>query len=383
MRIAYTTTFDATDIHSWSGTPYHMSHALKDAGMDVHYVGNLKRKSPPLFKLKQVWSKYVCDKRESPRFNIVAAQHYSKQAAQQLGKLQVDAIVSPLINPIAYLDCKQPIILWTDALYSALVGFYPPFNYHSANTIHQGNSMTQACLSRCSLAIFSSDWAANSAMELYGIQRDKVKVVPFGANITTHPTLSEIKDFAATRAQGNKIKLLFLAKSWERKGGDTVLAVAKALHHAGHPVELTIVGYTPPNLDKNTPYVKCLGFISKHTPEGKQRIERLLAETHFLFVPSRAEAYGIVFCEANAFGVPCLTTHVGGIGTIVKNHVNGMTFGLDANVQTYCDYIVNTMNNRELYQQLALSSYNEFTSRLNWKVAAESVKKMMKDAMPV
>ncbi|TAK75423.1 MAG: glycosyltransferase [Gammaproteobacteria bacterium] len=375
MRVAYTTTFDANDLHNWSGTPYFMSQALTNAGFAVDYIGSLSRKLPRFFKAHQFWNKLTSNQRESPRFNTFAAQHYSQQAARHLAKLSADVILSPQINPVAYLDCKQPIVLWTDALYASLLGFYPPFAYHSAKTIHQGNKITTECLSRCKLAIFSSDWAANSAIELYGVDREKVKVIPFGANMDLAPSAAEIHEIVKKRAH-DKIKLLFLAKSWERKGGDIVLATAKALHEAGYPVELTIVGYTP-KLQPMPPYVKCLGFISKHTPEGKNKIQTLLAETHFLFVPSRAEAYGIVFCEANAFAVPCLTTYVGGIGTIVKDNVNGMMFALDAPVATYCDYIVNLMQDRARYEALAYSAYYEYENRLNWKTAIKQVKQLL------
>src|SRR3990167_1115131 len=372
MKIAYATTFDARDVHNWSGTPYHMSHALKNACVEIEYIGSLKRKLPPFFKWKQVFKKWACDQRESPRFNRFAANHYSQQVMQQLKSLSVDAILAPLINPIAYLDCKQPIILWTDALYAALLGFYPPFFYHSPSSMQQGNEITAACLSRASLAIFSSDWAARSALELYGISKEKVKVVPFGANIDSYPNYSDVQTIIKNRSH-HTIKLLFLAKEWERKGGEVVLAVTKALHDAGHSVELTLIGCTPKNLNPIPAYIQPLGFISKFNLEGKLKIQNLLKESHFLFVPSRAEAYGIVFCEANAFGMPCLTTYVGGIGTIVKDHLNGMTFALDASIQTYCDYIVNMMQDRKRYEALALSSYNEFITRLNWKVATEQV----------
>ncbi|HTM64112.1 MAG TPA: glycosyltransferase family 4 protein [Gammaproteobacteria bacterium] len=378
MRIAFTSTFDSQDVHNWSGTPYHMSHALANEGINIDFVGKLKRKLPRFFKLKQTLKHYLSDQRESPRFNVFAAQKYSEQAAQKISSLSVDAVISPLINPIAYLDCKQPLVLWTDALYASLIGFYPPFSKHSSSTIMQGNEITRACLSRVNLAVFCSDWAANSAREIYGMSREKVKVVPFGANIESWPTPAEISSIISHRSQ-NKIKLLFLAKSWERKGGNLVLAVAKALHEAGYPVELSIIGYHPPGMTTPPSYVKCLGYISKHTPEGRHRIQNALSDSHFLFVPSRAEAYGIVFCEANAFALPCLTTHVGGISTIVKDNVNGMTFGLDATVQTYCDYIINVMNDRKRYEEMAAASYNEFTTRLNWRSAAQHVKKLIQE----
>lgn len=380
MRIAFTTTFDTRDVHNWSGTPYHMSKAFEEGGLNVDYLGPLERKLPPFFKVKQVWNKYISGQRESPRFNIFAAKNYSLQVAKQLSQLSVDAVISPLVNPIAYLDCKQPIALWTDALYAALIGYYSPFSAHSSASVAQGNIVTAECLSRCKLAIFSSDWAANSALQLYGASREKVKVVPFGANIDVYPSLIEIQEIVKKRSH-HVIKLLFLAKSWERKGGDVVLAVAKALHEAGHSVELSIVGYYPPNLKPIPAYVKCLGFVSKDTEEGKNKIRELLSDTHFLFVPSRAEAYGIVFCEANAFGVPCLTTYVGGIGTIVKDNINGMTFALDVSVSAYCDYIVNLTQHRMQYEALALSAYNEYETRLNWRVATQQVRKLIADVI--
>ncbi len=378
MRIAYTTTFDARDVHNWSGTPFYMSKAFQENGIDVEYIDSLKRNLPRFFKLKQFWKKHICDQRESPRFNIHAAKSYSAQVAKQLENKSIDAIVSPLVNPVAYLETKKPIVLWTDALYAALIGFYSPFSKHSANSLGEGNIVTAECLSRTSLAIFCSEWAAKSAIEIYGVQKEKVKIVPFGANIDTFPDLAAIREIVKKRAH-DKIKLLFLAKSWERKGGDVVLAVTRALHAAGHRVELTIVGYTPPAHENIPDYVKCLGFVSKHTPQGKETIRQLLTDTHFLFVPSRAEAYGIVFCEANAFGVPCLTTYVGGISSVVKDNINGMTFSLYASVTDYCNYIVNLMHERARYEALALSSYNEFITRLNWKSAIQEVRRLIQE----
>lgn len=375
MRIAFTTTFDAQDIHNWSGTPFYMSRGFMLEGVKVNYIGPLERRLPPFFKLKQIWNKYVSNQRESPRFNITAAKYYSKQVDQRIRPIPIDAIISPLVNPIAYLDCDKPIILWTDSVYAALVGFYPDFAYHSARSIQQGNKITEECLRRCTLAIFSSEWAANSAMHFYGVDRKKIKVVPFGANMESCPTYEQVRYLIKQRAK-NKIKLLFLAKSWERKGGDIVLSVAKELHDTGHAVELNIVGY-PPQLKTIPSYVNCVGFQSKQTPEGRAKIAELLSQSHFLVLPSRAEAYGIAFCEANAYGLPCLTSYTGGISTIIKDNVNGMTFALDAPISRYCDYIIHLMQNRSKYEALALSSYHEYSSRLNWKVATQAVKKLI------
>ncbi|MDR3491886.1 MAG: glycosyltransferase family 4 protein [Gammaproteobacteria bacterium] len=380
MKIAYTTTFDARDVNNWSGTPYYMSNAFSENHCDVDYLGLLSRKLEPGFKLKQIWSKYVCDQRESPRFNIVAAKHYSHQIDKLIKSLKTDVIISPQINPVVYLESNKPLILWTDALYASLLGFYSAFASHSTQTIAQGNIITSECLARTKLAIFSSDWAARSAIELYGVEKSKVKVVPFGANIICHHTANDIHEILKKRDK-KIIRFLFLGKHWERKGGDIVFNVIKALHQHGVKVELNFVGTFPPKDVEIPDYIKCHGFISKRTPEGVEKITRMLRESHFLFVPSRAEAYGIVFCEANAFGLPCLTSHVGGIATVVKDNINGMTFALDAPVETYCKYITELMQDYSRYEALALSSFNEYQTRLNWNVATQTVQQLIKEIL--
>jgi glycosyltransferase involved in cell wall biosynthesis len=377
MKLGFATTFDSNDVSNWSGTPFYMANAFSEQGIEVERIGNLKRQLPPYFKLKQFWKKITCGQRESPRFNTFVAKHYSQQVARKLEKLDVDAIISPLINPITYLDSQKPIILWTDALYAGLLGFYTNFSNHSVNSIRQGNIITQECLSRCRFAIFSSDWAARTALEIYGVAKEKIKVVPFGANIQCYHTVEQVREIIKSRSK-NILKLLFIGKHWERKGGDIVFNVTKALHQAGQAVELNFIGCYPPKNVEVPDYIKCHGFISKRTPEGIEKITRLLHESHFLFVPSRAECFGIVFAEANAFGLPCLSSYVGGISSVIRDNINGMTFGLDASLNRYCEYIINLMSNYANYEQLALSAFNEYSTRLNWKSATNSVIELIK-----
>lgn len=379
MNLCFTTTFNGQDIHNWSGTPYHMSRAFIENGHSLEYIGNLSRQLPVGFKLKQFFKK-LCGQRESPRFNQFVAKQYSAQVATQLRNKKFDAIISPLLNPIAFLNCEQPTVLWTDALYAGLLGFYPGFARHSANSIRDGNAISEAALKNCRLAIFSSDWAARTALEIYGADEKKIKVVPFGANIECHHTENDIRLMLTSRPR-DRVKLLFIGKHWHRKGGDIVFQIAKALHASGQPVEVNFVGCQPPAGVEIPPYIFCHGFISKRTPDGMNKIKKLFSESHFLFVPSRAEACAIVFAEANAFGLPVLTSYVGGITTVIKNNINGMTFSLDTNEKIYCEYITQLMQNYTHYETLALSAFNQYQTRLNWKVATETVTEIIKKTL--
>ena len=95
----------------------------------------------------------------------------------------------------------------------------------------------------------------------------------------------------------------------------------------------------------------------------------LIAESHFLILPSRAEAFGIVFCEAASFGVPSLATRAGGIPTAVRDGGNGKTFPLGTPPAEYAAFIRQHFADYASYEALARSAFREYETRLNWGVS--------------
>jgi glycosyltransferase involved in cell wall biosynthesis len=95
-------------------------------------------------------------------------------------------------------------------------------------------------------------------------------------------------------------------------------------------------------------------------------------------MPSMAESYGIVFCEASSFSTPSLATNIGGIPTAVKDGINGKLFSKDADVTEYCEYILDLFQDYSKYKSLALSSFQEYQSRLNWSVTSKTIKELLK-----
>lgn len=377
MQLAYVTPYDPHDINNWSGLAYYIARSLQNESVSVDYVGPLKEQfaGKLLGKYKRHYhelfhKKYLKD----PEPFIL--KNYANQVLQKLTKLNYDVVFSPTSIPIAYLESKQPTAFWADATFAGVLDFYPHYSNLCQETIRQGHLMETLALGRAKLAIYASDWAAKTAIERYGADPAKVKVVPFGANIEDEKTLDEVEILVKSRST-KVCKLLLLGVDWFRKGGDVAFKVAQKLNESGLRTELTVVGCQPILEEPLPDFIKPLGFISKSTPEGKQRISQLIAESHFLIVPSQAECYGIVFCEANSLAVPCLATNVGGIPTIIKDDINGKLFNRSADIDEYCNYITILFTNYSRYQQLALSAFQEYQVRLNWSVAAKTVKRLL------
>lgn len=379
MKVAYTTHYDAKDISRWSGLGYYIAKSLSNQGLALDYVGPLKEDllSQTLIKAKNFIYK-LQGQRYIKHSDPSTLKNYARQTRQKLSQLGADFVVSPSLKPITYLNCKQPIAFWTDATFDRMLEFYPAFKNLCQETIRNGHTMEKRALQNATLAIYASDWAASSAIESYGANPDKVKVVPLGANLDHKKTLADIEELVKCRPS-NHCNLLFIGVDWFRKGGDVALNVTKGLNKLGLPTTLTIVGCQPISNEPLPSFVKPLGFIKKSSLAGRRRLESLIAESHFLIMPSRAECYGIVFCEANSFGVPCLSTTVGGIPTIIKNGVNGQLFQTSSNVEDYCQYVLGLFSDYKSYKTLATSSFNEYQSRLNWNVAAKAVKQLLKE----
>lgn len=377
MKIAYVTTYDSSDVKNWSGLGSYIHYALQSQGLQTKTIGNLSNKNSVTSRIKKKIYTKIFSKRYLETREPIFLKNYAAQVKSALADVPCDIVFSPGTIPIAYLQTEKPVVFWTDATFAGMVDFYPSYSNLCAETIAKGNKMEQLALSKCRLAIYSSEWAANTAIENYDVDANKVKVVPFGANINCKRNFHDI-NLLVENKQFDVCKLLFVGVDWTRKGGDTALKVAELLNKRGIKTELHVVGCKP-QVEFIPSFVKLHGFVSKTTDEGREILDRLYSESHFFILPSRAECYGVVFAEASSFGLPSLATKVGGITTAVKDYKNGHTFSLDESPEKYCDFIEEFMSSKQKYAELAASSFAEYSKNLNWACSGKKVSKFLQE----
>ena len=377
MKISYVTTYNASDLHSWSGLGYMIGKALKDQNNEIDYIGDLQVQSDSITRLKSIFYNKIIKKRFDVSREISVAQGYAKQITPFISR-DADVIFSPGTIPISLLETKKPKIFYTDATFAGLIDFYLSSATLSKETIKHANYLEQQALQTSSLAIYSSDWAAKTAIENYDVDPSKIKIVPFGANIDCNRDLVEIKSIVSARSS-KECHLLFLGVDWNRKGGDMAIKVADKLNKMGLKTILNIAGIRNVPCDNLPNFVINHGFISKSNKDGSDTIDKLFSQCHFLILPTNADCTPVVFSEANSFGLPCITTNIGGIPTIIKDDINGKIFPLISNSSSYANYIYSIFNNKKLYNQLTLSSFNEYESRLNWNIAGKAIMKFINE----
>lgn len=376
MKIAYTTYDDANNIGAWSGTTYNIAKALIRQGFEVTFIDKLKRFYYNLFKTKSLYYKLINKHYERLREPFIN-HGFANQIKAKIKKFSPDLIFSAGSLPISSLECAQPIIYWSDATFAGLMNFH--FGYYNLNkkTIENGNILEQSALDKSSLILFSSEWAAKTAIDFYMVDSNKIHIVPFGANIETSFSFEDIKKVILVR-EFNPIKILFTAVSWYNKGGDILINAVRELIKCGYNIELNIIGTTPQLEKEDYKFVKMHGFLRKWIHEENNKIKELYATSHIFIMPTRADAFGIVFCEANAFGLPAIGPDLGGVPTIIKNGINGYLIEHENAVESIVNKFIEIFSDRDSYNDLCLSSYNEYKKRLNWDVSAKKVNELIK-----
>jgi glycosyltransferase involved in cell wall biosynthesis len=169
--------------------------------------------------------------------------------------------------------------------------------------------------------------------------------------------------------------LLFVGTNWYNKGGFIAVQVAAKLNNAGLDTELSVVGCRPP--EPLPSFVKIYGYINKSTKEASRKMDALFSESHFLILPTRRDCTPNVIPEANSFGVPCVTSDVGGIPTMVKDEVNGRAFPKDACAEDYSRYILQLFQSKAQYRTLALSAFTEYETRFDWAINTHLVRNFL------
>lgn len=380
MRVAFVTTYDPSDVHHWSGLGFFIARALSANGMELVNFGPLAIDPFALAigRAKGLWHNRIRRRRYFRNHDALFARRYARMVDRRLRERpDIELIFSPGTVPVAFLQDRRPLALWSDATHARMFDFYAEYTGISAGNRRDGHRIEQTALDRSAAAMFASDWAAASAINDYHAPAQRVHVVPFGANLEHAPTDESVARAIEQRPR-DKCRLLFLGVDWERKGGPFAVEVAAALNRAGIDTELTVAGCDPFAHGAAPPFVRLEGFLSKGDAAGNERLQALLREHHFLIVPSIAECYGLVYCEANAFGMPALARDTGGVSTIIRDGENGRLFPIAAPASEFAQAVGGIFSKYDRYLTMARQARRHFQERLNWDVAGRTAAEILR-----
>lgn len=361
-KIAFLCSGPPTDKKIWSGTIFKMYEALLQQGFEVEWipVNRFSHLEARLFLAIEKLHKKIFNRGFNRNHFIVKALSASRKLQKNLKSSDAAIVFAPTtIADIAFLKTNKPILYLNDATFHQLLNYYggmSGFGWLSKKTTIL---IEKLALTKSDALVFSSFWAAKHAVDFYKIAENKVNVIKFGSNSTAPEKISD-KDY------NNEIVFLFLGVEWERKGGQIALDALRILRQRNYPVKLQVVGCVPPVTDNEV--MNIIPFLNKNNPAEAQQIFDFLQNSHFMFMPTRADCTPISFCEAASYGLPVISTDTGGVAAVVKSGETGILLPVDANAEQYADQIENLLRNPNQVKRYSLNARKKYEEELNWEV---------------
>ncbi len=375
-EIAYLSSEDPRNIHAWSGIHYSIFNAASK------HLGNVTAFGPytphltiKIIKIIQLLYKIFSGKKYNRYHSPLLSKAYAKYFNKKINEKKYDFILAVSASAeLAYLSTDIPVVYIADALFACSLNYYPTLSNLCKQSVTEGNELEKKALLKSSLVCLPSSWAAQSAQTDYQIKSEKIAVIPMGANLLDIPDSENILNNKLNRTK-TTLNLIFVGVNWENKGGSVARECLLHILESGQNAVLTVVGCPVPEELKH-PNIINYPFIKKNSVEGQSKFRELYSEADFLILPTRFEAYGIVFCEAAAYGVISITYNTGGTTTSVKE--NGCLLPPGSSGKEFARLILEIYNNKELFMSGQIAARYRFDKELNWDSWALNLKDKLK-----
>jgi glycosyltransferase involved in cell wall biosynthesis len=377
MKIAYLSMLGIGDPKVASGTPYFIAKALgKRYGEVCDISPNVLNEGTRFDRLMRdpahVIKKNInrlLKRRTAPSMYRSAYQKlWAKEIEHKIAKYKPDLIFADKCAVLfRYLKTDVPTLYRTDATFALMDGFYSEFSGYTNYDKELINTAEIASLRNCTFFIPISHWAENSAVRDYDILPAKCLVIrshaSLGSEITALPKFFD--------GNVSTIRFLFIGADWRRKGGELAVETISALVNAGYNVEFNVLCKNMPADVKSMPCVNAIEFIDRSTEEGSKRYHKLFEDSHFFFMPTKAECLGQVFIDALMHGVPSIALDTGAVSEVVVPGKTGFLFPTDTNAILVAEKIKSLIANPDVYCQMSRNAIDLYRTEFSEQVFFE------------
>jgi glycosyltransferase involved in cell wall biosynthesis/GT2 family glycosyltransferase len=179
------------------------------------------------------------------------------------------------------------------------------------------------CFVRAVHLVTWSSWARQSLVADYGIDADKITVIPPGVDLTMWERppalLSQLSLRNKTATDGDTVRLLFVGGDLARKGGDLLIEATRRLRAdpALPDVELHLV-------TKSTVAVEVGVHVHAGMSPNSPELIALYHGCDIFCLPTLGDCLPMVLSEAGAAGMALVSTDVGAIHEVVRDGETGL-----------------------------------------------------------
>lgn len=358
MKLIYVCTWDKNRETTFSGTTFFLFEALKKKISIKDYDVSLNKFQKLINKVSSI--RLVNGKVKFIKlFNSFENYIYQKK----VNKISDDA---NLLQVGSYGLSDKCSYTYQDLSIDSLIYFkknkpdlykYSGFNDVSLERLELVNKRQKNIYNNSKYLFTMSEWLRENLINYTGIHESKVYAVGAGINIDKNNIVREVKD-------NNKI--LFVGRDFFRKGGDLVFKAFKVLREKYMDnAELYVAGPSEWPLNETCEGLFFLGDLPY------KKLSDYFNKCDIFCLPSRFEAYGIVFAEALAYGLPCIGRNEFAMKEFIQDSVNGYLVDND-DVEELALKMYKLLKNDEIKSNV-LNNQEYYLDKYSWDSVADRI----------
>lgn len=363
MKLLFASTWSKQREKTWSGTTYSLYNALssKIEVRDIDLTLNkLEKMLVKLFSLKNF-------KMNNGKISIKSdfSSILFKVYKRKLGK-KIDNINTPVLQIGDYGVSKNDTYVYQDLSVDSLIYYknkhndlfnFSTFQDYDEKDLLRRQKKQKEFYENCNGIFTMSKWLSKNLVEYSKISSDKVYWVGAGINI-------DVNNIKNINKSNNKI--LFVGRDFMRKGGDLTYQAFKILKEKYIPnAELYVAGPKTWPMDNMIEGVIFLGDLPA------SQLSHYFNICDIFCMPSRFEAYGLVFIEALVYGLPCIGRDEFEMNEFIQDGYNGLLIKND-NIDELALKMYNLLNNDEIKENI-VRNRQKYIKEYSWDTVADRI----------
>ena len=232
---------------------------------------------------------------------------------------------------------------------------------------------------KANIIITISKYTQNKIIQLYEIEKEKIRIVPNGVDIQKFKPLKNQSTIKRQIGVNNRQCVLFVGRLIPRKGLSFLVQAAKHIIKEKEQTAFVIVGDGPQKnhlisyLEKNR-IRKNFIFLG----DIKDEILPLIYNCAEVFVfPSVQEGQGIALLEAQAVSKPVIAFNTGGVRETILNQETGLL--VEPNSKELANAIIKLLKNEEMRNKMGKKGREFVSKNFSWEKSAKKLLETYKE----
>lgn len=350
MKLAYVATWQEDTRYTWSGSAYGLMKALEKRFCLTNYDVQMEYPSGTYIESNSTLGRTILTKKmkkilKNTQDEIIFQLEDFANIDNKINCIYQDLSVDAIID----ISIKNPEAFKVSGFQDVDLKF-----------LNNRNRIQKEFYQKTDYIFVMGKYLKEHMINVTGIPREKIVICGAGVNIDTSQVNLKNK---------KKNKILFIGKDFRRKGGYLLLDAFIELRKRMPEAELYIIGPGEKPFDGEIEGVYYLGFKSY------EELPYYYNYCDVFCMPSKFEAYGIVFAEALIYGLPCIARNDFAMNEIIADGISGYLIDRD-DVNFLAEKMHEALHNEKM-SRFVRDQYSEYVIEYSWDTVADRIYKVL------